>query len=346
MCINAVNLNKLAKTNCATEIAKVVTKPILQTLATDTISFSANAITKGFTKLSQEVSHRFPNKGYRVVSLPKGMEIVKDGFVVNKKVPTVAIVDVFSDFGNVKIGSRTKAHHGDIVTKYAVKGLEDKVGVLAFDATPSNSLACEHKSIRDALRDLARIQKENGNITALNLSLGESYTYEELNREFGLNLSPENIQDQKNVLLNHLSASKDAKHEYIFDSIQSINSLVDNGVKVYSSSGNTGDTCLNLFSLSKAQNIVSADDYSKADKALSTTYSTNGIHKFTSYYDEKGNLIKTTDGVINFKPDEVATKRKLFSRQASQDAFKIMGTSYSTPNKLNKDLVYYFGAFK
>ena len=58
------------------------------------------------------------------------MEITDHVFVLTEKIPTIAMMDVFTDWCSVKIAPGTKTPHGNIVAKYALKDLESKVGLL------------------------------------------------------------------------------------------------------------------------------------------------------------------------------------------------------------------------
>ena len=86
--------------------------------------------------------------------------------------------------------------------------------------------------------------------------------------------------------------------------IQLINQLVDGGVEVYSASGNKEDAAIDLFSLSKAQHIVSASDYDEANETLSTAQD-QGRHFLKRQFDKQGNVLKITDGIIEFMPEEI-----------------------------------------
>ena len=319
------------------KISKVSTQ--INKTSCDTVSFRQKTKDKPFTQLSRKVSYRNPDKQYKIISLPQGLQIANNSFLLSERTPTIAMIDIFSDFGNIKIGNKVKAPHGNIVAKYAVNGLEDKVGLLAIDATPPKS-GDENKALKEALCDLSELQRNLKNIFALNLSVGQAFGYETLNEKTNLNITPENIEEKREELLAFLQNSQDERLKDIYSMIQSINSLVENGVVVYIASGNTCDNRIELLSLSKAQHIVSASDYDKANKKFMTD-SEAGRHTFEKIYDESGELIELTDGKIKLEPDEFETKhhkKSFFSKFIKEEAHTIEGTSFSCPIKMNNDL--------
>lgn len=298
---------------------------------------------KAFTELSKEFSFRRQDRGYRVVSLPKGMDFVNGSFRVTEKIPTIAIVDVFSDFGNFKIAPGIKVPHGNIVTKYAVNGLEDKIGVLAFDSTPvSRGGTNEFRAICDALKDLAEIQNKYHNITAVNLSVGFKRSYETLYEDFSPDFFEKGKEDIAELLhkakqFSHIDKERKDRYTLAYYSIEAINKLVKDGVEVYSSSGNAGEDGFNLLSLSKAQHIVSAYDFHKATHRYSTEQE-QGVHTFYKNYNSEGDLINVTDGIIEFKPEEITSRNKRIFDFILGRKHTIKGTSFSCPIKLNKDI--------
>ena len=305
-------------------------------------SSASNHVIKDFTNLSRSISHRFRYKNYTVVSLPKGMEIIDGEFCVAEKVPTIAIIDVFSDWGYISIAPRTKVSHGALVTKYAVKGLEDKVGVLAFDMTPVRSRmdeVDESKGLQEALEELVEIQKQHQNIMALNLSVGVNKSYETPYDDLLILLSKYNIEEKKEEVLECLRKEKKGIYALAYQMIRSINQLVDAGVVVYSASGNKKDFGLELLSLSKAQHIVSAFDYSKANHIFSTD-AADGVHVFHRKYRADGQLLSIADGRIEFLPSEIPKSKRTTRGKYTFFLFpkKVRGTSYSSPIKLNEDL--------
>lgn len=300
---------------------------------------------KPFTELSHAIWRRFRGKTYRVISVPKGMEVTDDGFKVTEVIPTIAMMDVFSEFGRTKIASGTKVPHGTVVAKYAVGGLEKKVGLLAFDTTPwdiSNSWG-EWVAMEHALADMVKIQQQYHNVTALNLSVGVDYSFEELNEMFYWEkFTPSNIKEKKEKLLELLWDYNDTKIGLACLMIQSLNKLVDEGVAVYLASGNKSDKGVDLLSLSKAQHIVSDPNYKQSNTLFSTDHAP-GIHEFSRNYDPDGNLLNVSDGRISFLPEEVVTKRTrrrhpLLALFFPEKSHTIKGTSFASPVKLNEDL--------
>jgi len=127
---------------------------------------------KPYTSLSRRVSYKFESIDndlqYEVVSLPKGMEIVDGRFIVHEKIPTIVVIDIFKECAHAKpmdIGLANTVLHGDLVTKYAVNGLEDRVGVLAINQKMGP------ERILSAFKALVDIQKQYQNIIAVNLSI-------------------------------------------------------------------------------------------------------------------------------------------------------------------------------
>ena len=91
----------------------------LSTLADDTVSFTRKTVSKALTKLSKIVDFCPKNREYKIVSLPKGLDIVDGKLDGKATVPTMAIIDVFSSFGDYKIGKKVKIPHGKIVSKFS-----------------------------------------------------------------------------------------------------------------------------------------------------------------------------------------------------------------------------------
>ena len=303
-------------------------------------SFGSRIIPEPLTNRSKNLDYKFFNKDFSVVSLPFGLKIIDDKFVLRKKTPTIAIIDTFKNPGNIQIADGVKVSHGQLVSKYATSNLENEYGILAFNIVPS-SITNPHKALKEALEELVEMQRKFKNVQTLNLSVGEFLDFTFLSKKSGLNLTSQNAYEKRNEILEFIKNSKEERFKFIFSQIQAINNLVDEGVEVYLASGNIGDKGLNLLSLSKAQHIVCADDYSDATRFFSTE-SANAFHTFQKKYDENGILVKIFDDRIAFTPQELDLKLKkksIFSRIKKEYFYTIYGTSYSSPSKMNDDLI-------
>lgn len=310
---------------------------------------------KAFTELSYRLFHQFPGQAYSVASLPVGMKIVEDQFVVAERIPTIAVLDFFHS-ANVRLVSGVKVCHGEIVARYAVQDLQQKVGVLAFDLEPPGCASYLNAMIH-AFEDLVKVQRQFHNIVALNISVDIFGRLEDIEylvyRATGR--FPKEItvmSAEKERLLAYLGAhlqkrkyeqarSGSPLHEYrtAYRVIQAINQLVDDGVKVYLASGNLGDDqALYWFSLSNAQYIVSAHDIDYCNKAFSTVKA-RGCYYFKKQFDESGKLACVTDGHIEFLPEELPEKVRIKRWfDALTNGKELRGTSFACPAKLNADL--------
>ncbi len=310
----------------------------LSTLADDTVSFTRKTVSKALTKLSKIVDFCPKNREYKIVSLPKGLDIVDGKLDGKATVPTMAIIDVFSSFGDYKIGKKVKIPHGKIVSKFATAGLDDKVGVLAFDTTPRGK--SEWQAMQDALEDLVEIVKKGSDVKALNLSVGVNADYEKISNTVGDIVNKNNVEQFKTKILEKLKKSKIPKDQNTVGMINAINELVDNGVQVFSASGNNNGIGIDLLSLSNAQHIVKANDYSNATQAFSNA-AAKGIHNFEMIYDKAGNLTGLTNGTISFDASDIPNMpkpSKLLGKIFQEKNATIKGTSFSCPSALNEYL--------
>ena len=310
----------------------------LSSIADDTVSFTQKAASGALTKLSKVANFRPTNKEYRIISLPQGLDII-DGKIDGKtSVPTMAIIDVFSDFGNYKIGKKVKLPHGKIVSKFATSGLDDKVGVLAFDTTPKGKN--EWQAMQDSLEDLVKIVKNGNDVKALNLSVGVPADFEKISNTVGELITEKNVSEYKTKILEELKKSKTQKDKNTVGMINAINELVENGVEVFAASGNNQGRGIDLLSLSNAQHIVGADDYAKATQAFSNSTS-KGVHTFEMLYDNAGNLKGLTNGTISFDASDIPVippKSSFLGKILQEKNATIKGTSFSCPTALNEYL--------
>ncbi len=324
--------------NIAIDSATKVESKVVSKIAEDVVCFGKEAVERTLTKLSKNVDFRPSGKEFRYVSLPKGLDIV-DGVISGKaEAPIVAILDVFSDFGNYKLGKKISIPHGKIVSRIMTEGLEDKIGVLALDSTPKSKT--EWVAMKEALEELVKLKKSGKNIHSINLSVGVPATYADLSERMQTCVSSENIKNTKVDVLNFLRQSKDDKDKYTIKMIDAINKLVDSGVEVYTASGNNGSEGFNLLSLSRAQHIVGADDYQKATKAFANE-TEKGVYKFKMFFDSEGNLKSAISDDIKFDGTDVSKVSKLgsfISKIFGEKEATISGTSFSCPAKLNTNI--------
>lgn len=211
---------------------------------------------KPATKFSQKVKVH-TNTGLTVVSLPKKISgFPPQGYEV------VAIIDQFSING-INIHGMRKHTHGELVQKVLTRGLEDKIGVLAYDIQNNNN-------IKEALNDILAKKREshfNKYIKRLNLSMNKSmidkdeFSYHDLSSIVGFKVNRDNIQQNNKRILDVLSRSKNDSIKGMYDEIVLINKLVDSGIDVYISAGNKGRDNIDFFTLSKAK-IIGATDAS------------------------------------------------------------------------------------
>ena len=301
---------------------------------------------KSFTNLSKRMDHRFSEKAYGVASLPHGTEIVDDRLVVHENIPAIAVLDFFTAAA-MKLFPGVKMCHGEFVARYAAKGLEDKVGVLALDLKPNPGASLD-TAMMQAFSDLVEWQKMYHNIIAVNISVGRSKSFDDLfypmiygpDSKHAQSLSSDTVRAKKNALLAGIAKAgekyRDTDCLTAYQIIQSINQLVAENTEVYIASGNMGDEGIEMVSLSDAQYIVSGYDYSRSCKALHTAED-QACYYFAKRFDENKKLICVTDGNIEFAPEELPEKAR--SRRWTDYLFEgkeIRGTSFASPAKLNK----------
>lgn len=336
---------------------------------------------KPFTRLSQNVRHVPDNKGYTVVSLPQGMEIADDGsFSVTEKIPVVVVLDRFtSDIGNGRDYERTMSsvavdayvYHGELVTKYAVHGLEDKVGVLAIDIQAGKYIKGSSKW-EEAFKSLIEMQKQYQNIAAVNISMASDMGFDFLYKDYGISKNDLKQNKERVVELLKEQDEKYVYQKYIYRIVRLINELADLGVEVYIGTGNENDRSFNGFTLSNAHAV--SDHEGDYDNELLATDSADGTHYFRRKFDWARKQMYFTDGHIRLYSDEIDINQSgcLVSLLVVSFLFwsimglcllpdvgvfitsilmgivplaawwfvpnKTRGTSYATPMKLNEDL--------
>ena len=314
-----------------------VTPQKLSAIAEDVVSFSKEVGERTLTKLSKNVDFRPSGKEFKYVSLPKGLDIVAGEIKGKLEVPTVAIIDQFGELGNERLGKKVKIPHGKIVSKIMTNGLEDKVGVLALDCTPNNKSIWV--SIREALEEILKQKKDGKDIKALNLSMGMETDFEFISERMEKIITSDNIKEKRKDIINFLKKSKREKDQEAIGIIETINELVKNGVEVYTSSGNNGSKGFDFVSLSKAQHIVSANDYSNATKCLANE-TAKGLYKFKLDFDKTGKFKSAiSDGLkFDIKDATSVSKPNFLSKFFKETEASVYGTSFSCPTKLNEDL--------
>lgn len=314
-----------------------VTPQKLSAIAEDVVSFSKEVGERTLTKLSKNVDFRPTGKEFKYVSLPKGLDIIAGEIKGKLEVPTVAIVDFFDEYGNHRFGKDIRIPHGKIVSKIMTNGLEDKIGVFALDVKPKNK--SEWTAIREAIEEIVKLKKEGQDIKALNVSVGEHVTFEDISRKTKQIVSKYTIKEQRNAILNYLKKSQDKDENEIYKAIQAINKLVNNGIEVYTSSGNIGEDGFDLLSLSKAQHIVGANDFPNATKCFANE-TAKGAYKFKMIYDKDGNFKSAiSDGLkFDIKDATKTPKPGIFKKLFKEKEVTVNGTSFSCPAKLNEDL--------
>lgn len=306
---------------------------------------------KPFTNLTRIVEYKFPdslNRTFGVTCLPHGMEIVNNEIRCTEKVPTIAVIDLYTSGMGVELGRDLYVNHGIMVTKYAVRGLENEIGILGLDLWKSRDCRdcrdCKdelgtYEGILDAVHELVRIQKCYRNIIALNLSMGFNRLYRNLSEALEEELSVHNVEEKKEKLLAFLSKQTDGYYAIAYQTIQAINQLVDEGVTIYQSTGNARNLVFNLLLLSNVQYNVSAYDYRRAAVVFSNRKG-NATHFFRRVYGKDNKLTSVTDGMIEILPHEIRKPAKLTRKKHELILLprKVSGTSFSTPLQLNEDL--------
>lgn len=301
-------------------------------------------LSKPFTQLSKNVLCPQKNRRFTVVSLPKGMEVREDGsFIVTEKTPTIAVLDDF--YVDAKIAFDVISTHGDIVTKYAVAGLEDQVGVLAcnvkndgrINRTASDSFDPLSHPINEALQFFIQIQKEYQNIIAVNISMAITIVTRYFLDECGLDVTKASKAEVLEAIRHEaIRLENNLVFRPSYHIIQSVNELIDLGVEVYIATGNDDDETINSFTLSNAHAVSSCD--TKSDNELFGTEEAAGSHTFRKKFDKTGKLLYITDGIIRFHPDEMETRKRIGLLDILFPWYRVNGTSYACPIKLNKDV--------
>lgn len=282
---------------------------------------------KPATKFSRKVNIK--GKDFKIVSVPKPLNGKEP-----KKYEIVAIVDCFSE---KSIGVKGLRHysHGELVQKILTNGLENRIGVLEYDA----------KSLIKSLRDLLKKKKESQygkHIKKLNLSIGTNYySYKKLSSLVGFQINEDNILQHKKTILKSLSKLK----HYLTpgnlimttNEIKLINKLVDSGIDVCISAGNGGADTINLLSLSKAKIIgavnankiahYSSDtplvkDYAKGDYAI-----LDGQTKFLSK--------KYREKVSKFSINEMIARLEIENQKSVQECLNKIENSVTDDENIS-----------
>lgn len=309
-------------------------------------SSDLNAEIKNFTKLSYPTHYQLRGSDAVVISLPKGMKVVNEQLVLTERVPTIAVVDTFMRNSLYRIGWGIYAPHGVLVTKYAVRGFEDKVGVLAIEVLIGTgcSLDASSKAISEALDLLLTVQRQYHNIMALNLSIGACIRYYNISRGLRTAVTHKNVETiGKARILSWIQKCGDPRSPGLLQPIEYVNRLAAEDIEVYSAAGNTKVFGINTFSLANIQHIVTAHDYRNAITAFSTEAAA-AIHSFQGVYDDEGRLASITDGLITLEASEIVMKKSRIQRLlrrftgARRHIGNAKGTSYASPIKLNEDL--------
>lgn len=265
------------------------------------------------------MSYTLPSIGpklhnFTLISLPKGTELSEDGtLIVNERIPAIALLDAYKTnlMGiSHQISSDAVTSHGDLVTKYAVNGLEDRVGVLGINVISD----CDGRGpktvespIASALRFLVERQRQHHNILAVNMSVVDGGSYDYFVQE-RWRLAKEDLKQNKKQAVERLGSeiADGGCAEWlvsVYRSIQSINELIELGTEVYIATGNEDDNYFNFYTLSNAHAVSSSD--TDQDNEVLSTKEAPGTHCYRKKFDRFGRMVCITDGTIRFYPDEI-----------------------------------------
>ncbi len=263
-----------------------------------------------------------------------------------QKDPVVAVIDNFLKEVDIDKDGKYDISHGRVVS-YILQENNPNVKIMACDNGNSNAKATNLRIL-----EILDYIKTGKRIDAVNVSLAKSVTFEDLSTFIGAEITPENICEYKNQIVETLKTrSIDHIHSNSFEAaantdkniaetIINLEKVIEAGVPVYIAAGNDGKDSINLLTLVDGAIIIGA----KEDGAKASYSADNCLIDRWVDGTATGTLIKENDQIIGFDitKDGVADIKK---NELSDESFlseekeiALKGTSVASPRAIAQDL--------
>lgn len=255
-------------------------------------------------------------------------------------VKKIAMIDNFSnDIVPIINDDAPDVSHGEVVKRLLKEGLptaEIECFPVRFD---SDNVIPPEESTNALLGVLSQINKGE-KFDAVNFSIGKPISYTELSKELGVDITPQNLAQNKALIKQFIFSKKDdIEAPYFKSKIETIEKIISKGVPVYVPAGNFENESFNVYSLANGVKTVSALDadgqkeLSCADNSTVTNWA-QGVFSIHKLKDSNGQVgyDYTEDGTIDLYKD---------TNPLSIDqipAEEIWGTSFATPKAIVNDL--------
>lgn len=254
--------------------------------------------------------------------------------------PNVAVIDNF-DTKNICVdfGYTPDVAHGTVVKRLIEEGLP-KAKIDCFKVNTTKSGTEVFDGVDNCLGAVLANIKKGQKYDALNLSQSCDIDLKYLSDNVGVEITPENLAQNKKAILKWLSSPKAKTSGVKLNSIlDKLNKISASGTKVYIGAGNEGKKVFNLFSLANNVKTVGAldNDGKKASYSANNSLVTRwnlGSLKIQKLEDKNGKsgFDYTGDGTIDVYSDKTSCPIKISSWE------ELEGTSFSTPRALVRDL--------
>ena len=301
-----------------------------------------------FSRLSP--ARELAEDGFCLRTLPPGLVCAEPGlWQVEEAVcrdparaprPLLAVVDDFCHRDRY-IGARRLLCHGELVTRLALAGWEDKGAVLACDLAQGD----RRHSLRGlvhALEFLARLKAQGLPLDGVVLSLGLYCSYGTLSRlaDSPEPVTPGNIEKYEERLRQALTGAARSYLRQAGRAVAGAEALVRAGVPVFVAAGNSRDKQFQLLALARGAHVVGGLDrqgrpWAKGNTALVTDWAPAEL-LFAPQYGRDGSYLGLSCGRVSFSRAELGplSLRAACSRRGGRR----QGTSLAAPACLNQFL--------
>lgn len=269
----------------------------------------------------------------------KVMQKPVDNFKTTDK--NIAIIDdfakpsVFIDFD-----FEPDVSHGNVVKRLIEEGLPT-AKIDCFDYGGAGIGAQDWQNTNIHLDEILTKIKDGKKYDAINLSLGNAISFEELSKDMDVNITPENVAQKKDVIKKWLNSpqSISPKIGIIAEIINKLDKLSEKKVQVYVAAGNAGKDSFNILTIVNGAKVVGclekdgSKDSDSADNSLVNDWKLGvlNVKKLTDSSGRSG-FDYTGDGSIDIYCDQTTSFIKW------SNPFDISGTSFSAPKALVDDL--------
>lgn len=242
-------------------------------------------------------------------------------------------IEVFSSISK-------KVPHGEVVEKFLLEDLPEGYEVERCNVG-SRNIGISDKKIYECFEKTAAKVSKGEKIEAVNLSIGNDFSFDAISEKLGTKITPENLAENKEKVKSCIIND----NKEIAKLLTSIEKVANQGVKVYTSAGNSKNSFFNTFSLLDRVKTVGAKDITgraaefSANNSLVTNWEQGVFQiKATSTEDRKIGCDTTGNGAAGFDPP--LTNLLMLGSESPNICSQrpITGTSYSTPKALINDI--------